>query len=108
MGSSDLSPKLAIPEKRYYFTAIKILLGEQEMTTISLKIPDMVNQKISQVAEKRGINKSQLIRQALERMLESKDSISSSCLEAASGLAGSLNGPIDLSSDKKHMNGFGK
>lgn len=77
------------------------------MTTISLKVPEALDFRLAQIAEKRGSSKSELIRSALERMVAEKSVRKGSCLSLASDLIGSVDGPADLSCNKKHMKGFG-
>ncbi|MFA6291055.1 MAG: ribbon-helix-helix protein, CopG family [Victivallales bacterium] len=77
------------------------------MTTISLKVPEALDFRLAQIAEKRGSSKSELIRSALERMVAKKPVQKCSCLSIASDLIGCVDGPADLSHNKKHMKGFG-
>ena len=77
------------------------------MTTISLKVPEMLDFRLAQIAEKRGSSKSKLIRDALELMVATGFSRKCSCLSMASDLVGCVDGPSDLSLNKKHMKGFG-
>ena len=77
------------------------------MTTISLKVPEALDLRLSQLAGKRGSSKSALIRDALERMVAASSARQCSCLSMASDLIGSVEGPADLSHNKKHIKGFG-
>lgn len=79
------------------------------MKTMSLKLPEALDEKLSQVAQKRGGSKSAVVREALEAYIQNEKSIRpGSCLEMAKDLIGIVEGPPDLSFHKKHMKGFGK
>lgn len=81
------------------------------MTTLSLKAPDDLLKKAEAVARRRGISRSALVRQALEAYIEDAGRIRGrpgSCLDAAGDLVGSVEGPEDLSIDRRHMDGFGR
>ena len=80
------------------------------MRTISLKLPDEVDAKLTVRAKRTGKSKSQVTREALTAFLEDGRKKSAvSCLDLARDLAGSLKGgPPDLSSNKKYMRGYGK
>ena len=77
------------------------------MTTISLKVPEALDFRLAQMAEKRGSSKSELIRDALERMVTTTSARKCSCLSLAADLIGCVDGPADLSHNKKRMKGFG-
>ena len=79
------------------------------MKTMSLKLTESLDEKLSAVAAKQGASKSALVREALKTYIQSEKSIRpESCLELGKDLFGSVEGPADLSSHKKHMKGFGK
>ncbi len=77
------------------------------MTTISLKVPDALDLRLAQIAEKSGSSKSALIRDALEDMFATRHARKCSCLTMASDLIGCVDGPADLSHNKNRMKGFG-
>jgi Arc/MetJ-type ribon-helix-helix transcriptional regulator len=79
------------------------------MKTISVKIPEDLDLKLTAVAEKRRESKSAIIRSALDQLVNSSDAITpNSCLELAQDLIGSVEGPPDLSYNKKHLKGYGR
>lgn len=78
------------------------------MTTVSLKMPEALEQKLARVAQRRGSSKSDVMREALERFLDTSASHPDSCLDLASDLIGCVEGPADLSHNKAHLEGFGK
>lgn len=78
------------------------------MTTVSLKIPTALRRRLAQVAERRGTSRSTVIRDALEQYVEGNAGRDDSCLAIAADLIGCVNGPADLSSNKKRLAGFGR
>ncbi len=79
------------------------------MKTISVKIPEDLDLKLTAVAEKRRESKSAIIRSALDHLVKSSDAITpNSCLDLAKDLIGSVEGPSDLSYNNKHLKGYGR
>jgi len=79
------------------------------MRTISLKLPDGLHAKLDQVARSRKQTKSEIVRDALEQMLNgARAARPVSALELAGDLVGCCEGPGDLSTNPKYMEGFGK
>ena len=80
------------------------------MKTISLKLPESLHAKLERVAKQRGLNKSFLVRSAIEQYINGRipTTKSVSALELAGDLAGCLEGPGDLSTNPKYMEGFGE
>ena len=79
------------------------------MKTMSLKLTEALDEKLSAVAQRRGASKSALVREALEAYIQNEKGIRpGSCLEMAKDLMGIVEGPADLSFHKRHMKGFGK
>ena len=59
------------------------------MKTVSVKVPEELDQKLTAFAEKTGESKSSLIRAAIEYVLSSRDKIvPNSCLDLAKDLRG--------------------
>jgi predicted DNA-binding protein len=75
--------------------------------TVSLKVPAALEQRLARLAKSRGASRSAVIREALERLLNEASAHPDSCLALASDLIGSVEGPADLSHNKKHLEGFG-
>ncbi len=79
------------------------------MKTLSLKLPESLFAKLTVTAEKRGETKSALVREAIDALVTGdKPAPKGSCLDLAKDLAGCVNGPADLSFEKKHMHGYGQ
>jgi len=75
------------------------------MTTISLKLPEALLREIEQEAATRGVPKSAVIRDCLERTLRKgrKPKKRVSCLDLVRDLVGHFEGPPDLSTNKKYL-----
>ena len=79
------------------------------MKTLSLKVPETLDRKLSARARTRRTTKSALIREALEDFLGSGSPLpKGSALELAGDLVGSLEGPGDLSTNKEYFKDFGR
>jgi len=75
---------------------------------ITLKLSDVDLNKLNQLAEQRGTTKSNIVREALaEYLSEMEIKSKNSFTDIASDLAGIVNGPKDLSVNKKHLSGYG-
>jgi len=79
------------------------------MKTLSLKLPSSLSVKLERAAKQRGQSKSEVVRSALEQFLHGDCSIPpGSALEAVQPWAGCVEGPRDLATNPKYMEGFGK
>ena len=77
------------------------------MRTISVKLPDSLALRLRRAMARRRTTQSEVIREALEAHLAAASP--GSCSEIVGDLAGSLRGgPADLSSNKRHLKGFGR
>ncbi len=79
------------------------------MKTLTVKVPEYLDLKLTAAAAKRGESKSDLIRAALESIVNANETITpNSCLDLAKDIVGSVEGPSDLSYNKKHLIGYGQ
>jgi len=79
------------------------------MKTISVKIPEELDLKLTAVAARRRESKSALIREALDHIVKSSQvTTPDSCLDLAKDLIGSVEGPSDLPNNKRHLKGYGR
>ena len=79
------------------------------METISLKVPESLSARLTQTAQRQNRSKSEVIRDAVDMYLRSEGTASAeSAFSLSSDLAGILSGPKDLSTNKEHMEGFGR
>jgi hypothetical protein len=80
-----------------------------DMKTISLKLPQDLLTQLEKEAKARGITKSLLVRDSLEKALRHAAPGAASCYELAQDLAGAVAGlPKDLAVNPKYMDGFGE
>jgi hypothetical protein len=77
------------------------------MRAISIKLSDLLERKLDALAKARGQNRSEVIRDAIEAFAGSPGK--PSVLDAIGHLVGCLDdeGPADLATNPKHMEGFG-
>lgn len=80
------------------------------MKTLSFKVPEALDRKLAAVVKRRGVRKSMVVREALSRYLDDASEVRlGSFLDLASDLLGCVkNAPADLSSNPRHLAGFGK
>lgn len=82
------------------------------MKTISLKIPATLDARLDRAAKQRNESKSSLVRAALEQFLNGARAPASktpvSALNLAGDVVGCVEGPGDLSTNRKYMEGLGE
>jgi hypothetical protein len=80
------------------------------MKTISLKLPVGLHTKLIRAAKQRKQSKSNVVRTALEEFLNGAPGTQKpvSALELAGDLVGRWQGPGDLSTNPRYMEGFGE
>lgn len=80
------------------------------MKVLSLKVPETLDRKLSAVVKRRGMQKSAVVREALERYMdESREIRKGSFLDLAGDLVGCVkDAPADLSSNPKHLESYGR
>ncbi len=74
------------------------------MRAMSLKLPEALAWRLAELAAERGITKSELLREALKAFGRSERN---TVTGAARELVGCIHGPKDLSTAKKHLEGYG-
>ena len=82
--------------------------GNTVARTITLKLPDALAARLRAVVQRRSRTQSEVVREALEKHLDGEATFVGSCLDLARDLAGSLSGPPDLSSSRRHLRGYGR
>ena len=75
------------------------------MRTVSFKLPEHLDDALSDLARRRKSSRSALVREALEGLATSGRR---SVTAAVDGLVGPLVGSADLSTNPKHLAGYGK
>lgn len=79
------------------------------MTTISLKLPESVAERLTDEARVRQTPKSALVREFIERGLNGDRPNENPSFHAlAKDRAARFRGPRDLATNPKHMEGFGR
>jgi Arc/MetJ-type ribon-helix-helix transcriptional regulator len=81
------------------------------MKSLSVKLPDALAARLRRIAKERGKSASALVKEALEDYLRrpnGPDGEEPSCYELGRDIWGSLEGPSDLSTNPKYMEGFGR
>lgn len=74
------------------------------MSTISLKLPRPLLRELEAEAATQGVSKSQIVRACLEEVLHKRRRRARpSCLDLVEDLAGSFDGPADLSTNPRHL-----
>lgn len=75
------------------------------MRTVSFKLPESLDDALTDIARARKSSRSAIVREALESVAKAKRR---SVTALAGSLVGSLDGPSDLATNSKHMSGYGK
>lgn len=79
------------------------------MKALSLKLPDALDRRLDSAVARRGVKKSVLVREALESYLDSSEPVATgSITDLAGDLVGCIEGPRDLSSNPKYLDGLGR
>ena len=79
------------------------------MRTLTVKVPERLDLRLAALGKRRGTTKSEVVREALETFCEAPGGkAAGSCLDLAGDIAGSLEGPRDLSRNEKHLRGYGQ
>lgn len=76
------------------------------MKTITVKLPDVLAAWLSHRARELNRPQSELVREALQRVSEGAGGVS--CHDLFSDMCGVIDGPKDLSTNPKHLAGFGE
>jgi predicted transcriptional regulator len=76
------------------------------MESMSIKLPRALSAKVSRLAKRRNVSRTEVVRDALEAYTAQEGASAGS---AASDLKGCLKGlPRDLSTNRKHLKGYGE
>lgn len=95
---------------RMTITHAVVLPGEQPTRTVTVKLPAALNARLGRAAQLRGQTKSDVVREALETLLDGSRGTrpARSALELAGDLVGSIEGPGDLSTNPKYLEELGR
>ena len=75
------------------------------MRTVSFKVPEELDDALSGLARTRRSSRSALFREALQSLAKGKRH---SVTALAGDLVGSVDGPVDLATNRRHMAGYGR
>ncbi len=75
------------------------------MRTVSFKLPEDLDDALNELARTRHLSRSALVREALESLAKGNRR---SVTALAGELVGSVDGPSDLATNRKHMSGYGR
>lgn len=75
------------------------------MRTVSFKLSEQLDEVLSDLARRRKSSRSALVREALEALAKGKRR---SVTSAVDELVAPVEGPSDLSTNPKHMVGYGR
>jgi predicted transcriptional regulator len=79
------------------------------MKTLSLKLPDALDDQLESLAGRLRTSKSAVIREAISGYLNENSPTERASFAALAGdLAGCVDGPEDLSTNPDHLAGYGK
>jgi ribosomal protein S3AE len=79
------------------------------MKTLSVKLPDGLDARLTAAARRRKTTKSSLVRKTLQEVLrEQGQRKRGSALDLVRDLVGCVAGPADLSVNKAHLKTFGR
>lgn len=79
------------------------------MKTLTLKLPEVLENKLNAFARKKGQSRSEIVRRALKQYLEDDNmDQSGTFLDLSRDVMGCIEGPEDLSSNPAHLKDYGK
>ena len=78
------------------------------MVSMSLRMPAHLAARIRAVARDTGVSRSALMREAIERHLSGGPPSTPSAFDLMADLVGTWEGPPDLSTNPKYLEGFGE
>lgn len=78
------------------------------MKALSIKLPEPMLSSLVQQAMEKSVSQSDIVRAALAAYLSSDQAQAQSAAAQAARWAGLGDGPSDLSTNPKHMKGFGQ
>jgi len=79
------------------------------MDTLTLKIPEVIIEKLKTYSKRKGLSRSEIVRNALIDYFDKDDlEKQGTFYDLAQDLAGSVHEPSDLSINKKHLAEYGR
>jgi hypothetical protein len=79
------------------------------MVTLTVKLPESLATKLDALVRRRGQRRSEIVREAIERAVEeAPEAAQGSVFDLLSDMQGVIKGPKDLSTNPKHLRGYGE
>lgn len=79
------------------------------MNTLTLKVPDIIKEKLNNYSKRKGLSRSEIVRNALIEYFNKDDlDRQGTFYDLAKDLAGSVSEKPDLSSNKEYLSGYGQ
>ncbi len=79
------------------------------MDVLTLKVPEILKRRLNTYARKKGVSQSEIVRSALLQYFSQDEANNvGSFWDLSKDLAGSVEGPPDLSTNMDHLDGYGK
>ncbi len=79
------------------------------MPTITVKLPRALSERLRRAVVRRRSTRSAVVRDAIEAHLAAEPGrAEGSCYALSSDLAGIVTGPVDLSSRRRRLKGYGR
>ena len=79
------------------------------MDTLTLKIPDIIKEKLRTYSKNKGLSRSEIVREALLEYFEKDDfDKKGTFYDLAQDLAGSVQESPDLSTNKEYLSKYGQ
>ena len=79
------------------------------MKTLTLKINASTNERLEEIARTYSTTKSEIVRNAIKEYMSRAEKVyPGTFLNAAKDLVGSLEGPPDLSTQDRYLDGYGE
>ena len=79
------------------------------MPTITVKLPRVLAERLRTAVVRRRSTRSAVVRDAIEALLAADAGrAEGSCYDLSSDLAGIVIGPVDLSSNRRRLKGYGR
>jgi Arc/MetJ-type ribon-helix-helix transcriptional regulator len=76
------------------------------MKTISVKLPESLAAWLARMARRLGRSQSDIVREALTERRQANKRVS--CHDLLDDVCGTFKGPRDLSTNPRHLDGFGR
>ena len=95
------------PEAYGRFGKDSFAKGGATMKTITIKVPESLEKKVVYEAQRQGISKSSLVREALASYLQTAEQ-KDSALDLIRDIVGSVDGPEDLSTNPEYLRDLGE